>query len=123
MSGIAQRVREFLAQQLFRETPWTFSTSAGVELAVGSPLAHLGFNATGGCVWLKDGPNGTPQELNYGGVGGSGGLGIVPTAVNISFSMPQMLSFGVVYALPFGGDHLKFDDLKGRLWLQRMLPT
>lgn len=113
MSDVAQRVREFLAQQVFRETPWEFSTSSGIELAIGTPLAHVGFNATGGCLWVKDGPNGAPQKLRYGGVGGSGGLALVPTKINLSFSMPQMQSFGKVYALPFANDQLSFDDLKG----------
>lgn len=113
MSGFLQRIKEYLSQQVFRETPWEFVTSAGAEVSVGTPVAHVGFNASGGALWIRKKPDGAPQTLKYGGLGGAGSVNVVPSPVNLSFSMTQMPSYGTIYDLPLRGDCSTLDELKG----------
>jgi hypothetical protein len=113
MATFLQRIKEFLSQQVFRETPWEFVTSAGGEVSAGTPVAHVGFNATAGAVWLRKRPDGAPVALKYGGVGGSGSVNVLPSPVNLSFSMTQMPSSGRVYDLPHRGDCSTLAELKG----------
>lgn len=113
MATFLQRIKEFLSQQVFRETPWEFVTSAGGEVSAGTPVAHVGFNATAGALWLRKKPSGAPVKLRFGGVGGSGSVNVIPSPVNLSFSMTQMPSYGTIYDLPRRGDCSTLDELKG----------
>jgi hypothetical protein len=113
MSAFLQRIKEFLSKEVFRETPWEFITSAGGEVSAGTPVAHVGFNAAAGALWLRKKPGGAPVKLKYGGVGGSGSVNLVSSPVNLSFSMTQMPSYGTIYDLPRRGDCSTLEELKG----------
>ena len=69
MSSFA--VKQFLSSLTVKESSWRFVTSAGGELAIGTPVVHVGFNVTGGALWLKDGAAGPVVRLAFAGVGGS----------------------------------------------------
>ena len=107
---------EFLAAMsrlTISESDWRFVTSAGAELTVGTPVAHLGVNATGGALWVKRDSDTSETRLTFGGIGGSASLSLVPSPVNFSFSIPQMPSAGRIYKLPFAGRTLSRRELSG----------
>jgi hypothetical protein len=106
-------LNHFFATLSVRESPWQFVTSAGAELTIGTPLTHIGLNATRGVLWLKEGASGKPVPLNYAGLGTSAGLAMIPFPGNISLSLPQMPSSGTVYTLPFAGATLTLHELRG----------
>ena len=111
--GIEKTATDWLKAARVTETPWQFVTSAGGELAVGTPIARLSVAGVVGALWVKYGRDGTTQRLTYGGVGASAGFSLVPFPANFSFSIPAMPSAGVIYKLPFAGKALSFNELRG----------
>ena len=95
----------------FGHSGWKFVTSTGVSVALGTPIVHIGINGEGGAVYLSRGRE--RVRLLYGGFGGSVALALVPTVVNLSFSMVQMPSAGVVYRLPYAGRSVERRELSG----------
>ena len=87
-------VTKYLSEVSVRRSPWNFVSSAGVELSVGTPIAHVGLNGTTGAIWVKHGAKGSTVRLSYAGVGGSAGLALIPFPANLSFSIPAMPSSG-----------------------------
>lgn len=95
------------------ESPWTFDTSAGAELMVGTPIARVAVGGTMGAIWVKYRGGGQSTRLTYGGAGGSLGASLIPFPGNFSFSIPQMPSGGVVYKLPSAGKTLSLSEMRG----------
>ena len=96
------------------ESDWKFVTSGGGELTVGTPVAHLGVNATGGAMWVKRDSDASASRLDYGGLGGSLGLSLIPFPGNFSFSIPQMPNAGTIYKMPMApSGNLQLSHLKG----------
>ena len=109
-----QEIKGLFSKLTVVESSWKFVTSAGGEVSIGTPVAHVGFNLAGGAIWLKDAAvGGAPMKLTFAGVGGSASLSLVPFPANFSFSMTQMPSSGTVYKLPWAGADLTADELKG----------
>jgi hypothetical protein len=108
-----ERITHYFDCLTIRESNWKFETSAGADLSIGTPTVHVGVNLTGGALWLKDGDDGKPIECRYGGIGGSLSLYAIPFLGNISFSLPQMPSYGMVYQLPCAGTTLSLKELTG----------
>jgi hypothetical protein len=97
------------------ESDWKFVTSAGAELSVNTPIAKVGVNLTGGLIRVKRDSDPQPTQLNFGGVGGSVGLGLVPLPAKFSFSLPQMPSVGRIYKLPWARQTLDLNEMKGAM--------
>lgn len=95
----------------YTHTPWKFVTSGSGTLSIGTPVVRLSLALTGGALWVSNG--GKPIALAYGGVGGSGSLSLVPFPAGFSFSIPAMPSSGTIYKLPFAGQSLCFNELRG----------
>jgi len=95
------------------ESNWQFVTSAGAELSIGTPIVHIGVNATGGALWLRDGAKGAMTRLTYGGAGVGASLSLIAFPANFSFSITDMPSSGKVYKLPWAGGKLSLSELKG----------
>jgi hypothetical protein len=110
---VIARGQALLSSLTITESSWRFVTSAGGELSIGTPIVHVGFNVGSGALWLRDRAASAPINLTFGGVGGSASLNLVPFPANFSFSMPQMPSAGTVYKLPWAGEELSADELKG----------
>ena len=64
-------------------------------------------------MWVQKDGDSDQVRLDYGGVGGSLGLSLVPTPANFTFSIPAMPSAGRIYKLPFAGWTLTEDEIKG----------
>lgn len=112
--GWEESLRGVLARLTPVESDWKFVTSGGGELTVGTPVAHLGVNAAGGAMWVKRDSDAAESRLDFGGVGGSAGLSLIPFPGNFSFSLAQMPNAGTIYKLPFAGSgNLALSDLKG----------
>lgn len=113
-STLETTLREVLSSGLkIFESDWSFVTSAGSALTVSTPIAKIGISAGGGALWVKNDSQQSPIRLEYGGIGGSAGLSLVPTPVNFSFSLPKMPSTGKIYKLPFAGFSLSLNEMKG----------
>jgi hypothetical protein len=106
-------LKTFISDLRVTESTWKFVTSAGGDLTIGTPVVHVGANATGGALWLQKGASGRPVRFTFGGIGGSASLSLVPFPGNFSFSIPQMPSSGVVYKLPYAGGTLSESELRG----------
>jgi hypothetical protein len=115
IDGILSRIKAILSRMTVVESDWKFVTSAGVEASAETPLFKLGVNVTGGLIRVKRDSDAQPAQLNFGGVGGSAGLGLVPIPPRFSFSLPEMPSAGCVYKLPPAGDTLSLQEMKGGL--------
>lgn len=111
------KLNSLLAGLTVWESSWSFVTSGGAELTIGTSTVHVGINGTAGSLWLRDETSGVTEKLSYGGLGGSFGLTMVTIPVNASFSIPDMPSSGTVYKLPFAGGKLTVDELKGAFLL------
>ncbi len=108
-----EQVNEIIQKLVIVESDWKFVTSGGATLSVGTPIARLSVNGTGGLIQVKRDRDQNPTQLNFGGLGGSLGLSLIPSPVNFSFSIPAMPSAGRVYKLPFAGRTLSVGELKG----------
>jgi hypothetical protein len=65
-------------------------------------------------MWVKRNSDTSESQLDFGGIGGSAGLSLIPFPGNFSFSLPQMPNAGTIYKLPFAGSgNLSLSDLKG----------
>jgi hypothetical protein len=104
---------EVVSNLVVRESDWKFVTSGGASLGVSTPWAKVGVNAGGGSLWVKRDADADATRLDFGGIGGSVGLSLVPTPANFSFSLPAMPSAGRIYKLPFAGWTLTKDELQG----------
>lgn len=111
--GLAEELNELLAGVHVDESQWKFVTSGGGSIGVSTPIARVGINATGGSMWVQKDGSDSQVRLDYGGIGGSLGLSLVPTPVNGSFSLPALPSTGRIYRLPFAGRSVSKRELKG----------
>ena len=111
--SVGEAIDRVLSGVIVRESQWKFVTSGGASIGVSTPIARVGVNAGGGSMWVKKDGDADNLRLDYGGVGGSVGLSLVPTPVNFTFSIPAMPSAGRIYKLPFAGWTLTEDELKG----------
>ncbi|MDB4989510.1 MAG: hypothetical protein JWN04_4688 [Myxococcaceae bacterium] len=105
-------IRKFLATLTVRESTWQFVTSAGGELSIGTAIVRASVNGTVGALWLKESETAEPVRLIYEGAGAAYGVSL-GSPVNVSFSIPDMPSSGTVYKLPFAGQTLNLNELKG----------
>jgi hypothetical protein len=112
--------RDVMSRMTVTESDWKFVTSGSGELTVGTPVAHLGVNATGGAMWIKRASDTNETRLAFGGLGGSLGLSLIPFPGNFSFSLPQMPNAGTIYKLPFAGRTLSLRELQGAFVLMEV---
>jgi hypothetical protein len=110
---LEQTYRDMVSSFSVVESPWTFDTSAGAELVIGTPVARVAVAGTMGAIWVRYHGAGKSTRLTYGGAGASLGVSLVPFPGNFSFSIPQMPSGGMVYKLPFAGKTLSLSELRG----------
>lgn len=111
--GFKEDFKSFIENLAPVRSEWEFVTSANGSLVIETPIVHVGVNATGGGLWIKNSRNNTTATLKYGGIGGSVGVGLVPCPFDFSFSIPQMPSAGVIYKLPYAGRSLSLNEMKG----------
>ncbi|MCS6875114.1 MAG: hypothetical protein RML33_10090 [Acidobacteriota bacterium] len=94
------------------ESEWRFDTSAGVDISIGLS-SFLFLAGTIGGLWVKRDSDRDPVRLTYGGLGGGLGLSLVPSPVNISFSLPQMPSEGRIYKTIHARETLDLNEIRG----------
>lgn len=111
------QIKSYFECLSIRESNWKFVTSGAGELSIGTTIVRVSANATAGALWLKEGEDGTPISLAYGGVGGAFAFSAIPFPAKFSFSIPQMPSYGTVYQLPYSGKTLSMKELSGALIL------
>ncbi|MBC7796582.1 MAG: hypothetical protein H7Z37_06900 [Pyrinomonadaceae bacterium] len=113
-------LQNVMSRLIIVESDWKFVTSAGGELTIGTPIVHVGVNATGGALWVKRDSDSSETCLRYGGIGGSVSLSLIPSPANFSFSIPQMPSAGRIYKLPFAGRTLSRSEFTGAFVLMEI---
>ncbi len=116
---LERALSDIIANLSISESSWEFVTSAGVEVSAGTKIVHLAVNGTTGSLWVRQ-KGANKVRLNYGGVGGSVGLSMIPSPLNLSFSITDMPSFGKIYKLPFAGKALSLNELKGGLVIYQL---
>ena len=113
MDIVGEVINRAFGFKVLNESQWSFKTSAGASMGVGTPVVKLGLNRGGGSMWIqKDGAAGL-DRLDFGGVGASAGVSLSGTPINLSFSMRAMPSAGRIYRMPFAGRKLTKDELLG----------
>ncbi len=111
--GWQEEVNQIIEKMVIVESDWKFVTSGGGTLSVGTPIAKLSVAGTGGLIQVQRDVDRTPTQLNFGGLGGSVGLSLIPSPANFSFSIPAMPSAGRIYKLPMAGRSLSLREMKG----------
>ena len=114
--GLAETIQRQYRHLVNTLTPqpsgWNFVTSGGGDVTLETPVVNVGVGISGGLIDVQQGTN-APQRLYYGGIGGGVGLGLVPSPIDIGFSLTAFPSYGVVYKMPAAGGSLTFNEFKG----------
>ena len=110
--SIQRQYRRVVSTMTPQPSGWNFVTSAGGDITLETPVVNVGAGISGGLIDVQNG-SGPVQRLYYGGIGGGVGLGLVPSPIDIGFSITAFPSYGVVYRMPAAGSTLSFNEFKG----------
>jgi hypothetical protein len=112
VESIQAQYRRIVRNLTPQPSGWNFVTSGGGDVMLETPVVNVGVGASGGLIDVQNG-SGPVQRLYYGGIGGGVGLGLVPSPIDIGFSLTAFPSYGVVYKMPAAGSSLSFGEFKG----------
>ena len=115
--GLVERIqgqyRHIVSTLVPQPSDWSFVTSGGLDVQLETPVINVGVGASGGLIDVQKQGESSPRRLYYGGIGGGIGLGLIPSPIDIGFSLTAFPSYGVVYKMPAAGGTLSFSEFKG----------
>jgi hypothetical protein len=117
--SITSHLEYVMSEILFRETDWELESAANVNISATAPpfpvfpFFGVGAVVEGGFLDLKDTSNNEAKRVRYLGVGGTAGLSLLCSPLNLTFALPQMPVRGKLYALPTSGWRLTEDEFEG----------